>query len=89
MLFLALQKESPLGVPTQSAHPGTPPSFDGVLPCAVVLPSCLRRNNMVFLLGRKMMSSTHGFLIISVSVSGHVCILVGGPPNVLMVFDDY
>ena len=38
MLFLALQKESPLGVPTQSAHPGTPPSFDGVLPCAVVLP---------------------------------------------------
>jgi len=37
-MFLALQKESPLGVPTQSAHPGTPPSFDGVLPCAVVLP---------------------------------------------------
>jgi len=60
-------------------------SFHVLLSCL----SCLRRNNMVFLLGRKMMSSTHGFLIISVSVSGHVCILVGGPPNVLMVFDDY
>ena len=41
---------------------------------------------MVFLLGRKMMSSTHGCLIISVSVSRRVCRLVGGPPNVLMVF---
>jgi len=40
ILFPPWQKESPLGVPTQSAHPGTPPSLCGVL-------SCLRCNNMV------------------------------------------
>jgi hypothetical protein len=30
IFVLAVQKESPLGVPTQSAHPGTPPLFTGV-----------------------------------------------------------
>ena len=39
---LALQKESPLGVPTQSAHPGTLPLFTGVTFAASVI-TCLSR----------------------------------------------
>ena len=37
IFVLALQKESPLGVPTQSAHPGTLSLFTGVTPLLLLL----------------------------------------------------
>jgi hypothetical protein len=40
IFVLAFQKESPLGVPTQSAHPGTPPLFTGVTFVSAVI-TCL------------------------------------------------
>jgi hypothetical protein len=55
-LFSPSQKESPLGVPTQSAHPGTP------LLC-LLLSYLSRCNNMVFLCCQERCSITYGCLI--------------------------
>jgi hypothetical protein len=65
IFLLALQKESPLGVPTQSAHPGTPPLFTGITFVSAVVTCLSRCNSWVYFFCwvQRTRMQIHGWLI--------------------------